>query len=178
MTADNEHSAFDELVLYFAGELAAGDETRVEEHLMGCASCTAASTEIVGLIEGLRSVVPITITSRDVARLQAAGTRLVENEFAPGERKEAFWTMDTDLLVHRLKVDLRDVDVVSLEAKDEAGKSFFRFADVLADKRDGAVLIACQQHLVAICPEPDTVFVLRDGTERVLGEYTVLHRFR
>jgi hypothetical protein len=145
---------------------------------MGCARCTAASTEIVSLLEGLRSVVPPIITSHDVVRLQSAGTRLVANDFASGERKEAFWTSETDLLLHRLKVDLEAVDVVSVELKTETGRSLIRFADVPIEKQDGAVLIACQQHLAVLFPEPDIVFVLREGTGRLLGEYTVLHRLR
>ena len=168
------------LVDYVAGDLAADQLDAVEEHLLGCDACTAAAEGLAAVVEALRAQTPPVIRAADVDKLRARGMKIVENTFAPGDRREAAFARDVHVLIHRLSgLDLANAARVDFELIGE--RTHFEIArvdDVPFDPDAGAVLVACRQHYSGT--EPDTVAKLRvvaaDGTERHY-EFTILHRF-
>ena len=97
-----------------------------------------------------------------------------------GERKEAIFPPDADLLIHRLGgLDLSRVTRVGLTVKvEETGETIFQTDDVPFDREAGDVLIACQRHFSAY--PPNLVFEVRShdtSYRETLAVYAVPHVF-
>ena len=63
----------EELVTYWAGEVDPAEVDRLDEHLMGCATCTEASARISAVTEALRALIPPTMDHARLALLRAHG---------------------------------------------------------------------------------------------------------
>jgi hypothetical protein len=174
-----EPPSFETLVAYWAGDRSAADEEALEEHLMGCASCSAASARVAAITETMRSMIPPVLTRGMVEDLRARGLRVLDNPFAPGERREAAFPRDVDLLIfHLTGVDLTNVARVKVTLREEAsGQPLALVDDAPFDREAGEVLLCCQRHFKAL--PPDVVVDVRvhdaDGTQRE-STYTILHR--
>lgn len=46
--------SWEDLVLYWAGDLAPEQVERLDEHLIGCTACSAQSARVSAVVEGLR----------------------------------------------------------------------------------------------------------------------------
>ena len=169
------------LVDYWAGDLAPAEVDAIDEHLMGCATCTASSARIAAISAALREQVPMVLRASDLVRLAARGMRIVENSFSPGDRREVEFPSNADLLVHRLVgLDLTHASRVSFSMTVESTAQVLGTdPDVGFDPGAGAVLVACQRHY-AIMP-PDTVADIsvhaHDGSRRDY-RYTILHLWK
>jgi hypothetical protein len=167
------------LVAYWAGDLAAADVDRIDEHLMGCESCSAESARVCSIALAIREVIPPVVTQARLQGLRARGLRIEENEFAPGQRKTVFFPRGVDLLVHHLVgLDLSNAQRVRVIVRTEStGEVRFDEPNAPFDAREG-ILIACQQHFRAM--PPDTVFEVRaieaSGAERT-AIYAIPHVF-
>src|SRR5215472_12144849 len=112
---------WEQLVAYWAGDLPLGDEAAFEEHLMGCATCSAASARVAAITETLRAMIPPIVTRARVEQLRAKGLRIRESAFAPGDRREEWFTPDVDILIFRLGgLDLARAARVEFSLRDEA----------------------------------------------------------
>jgi hypothetical protein len=172
--------AWETLVEYWAGELATDESNAVEEHLFGCAACTAEATRVAGVTEALRAALPPVISRRTLTELQSRGRKVRENAFSPGERREVEFAADLDLLVHRLEgLALGDAEKVSFRIRSEStGEAIAELESAPFEKDEGAVLVACQRHYATL--PHDTVFDVaihtRGGAIRT-SSYTILHRY-
>jgi len=172
--------SFETLVAYWAGDLPPADSESVEEHVMGCASCTETSTRVAAIVQAIGAQIPPVVSRDDVAKLRARGLRVVDNAVQLGERKEAIFPPDADILIHRLGgLDLSRVTRVGLTVKvEETGETIFQTDDAPFDREAGEVLIACQRHF-SVYP-PNIVFEVRsrDASHReTLAVYEVPHVF-
>jgi anti-sigma factor RsiW len=168
------------LVDYWAGEQDELATVALEEHLFGCADCTATSARVAAVTEALRAAIPPVISRRRVDQLRARGTRVLENDFAPGERREVQFSPDADLLVHRLGgLDLTGAQRVGFQITAEStGALIATVEEAPFDPAEGAVLVACQRHYAAM--PHDTVMAVsihRPGAAARIATYTILHRF-
>lgn len=181
MTACPAPLSWDTLVDYWAGDLAHGEMKRVEEHLFGCATCAEAAARVASITEVLREVLPPAVSRARLDALRAAGLRLRENTFTPGERRTVLFERDADLLIHKLGgVDLTGAAHVSLQVVvDSTGERLFGLDEVPFERDEGAVLIACQRHFASL--PADTRFELavhRAGAPTVTRfAYTIVHQF-
>lgn len=152
----------------------------VEEHLMGCESCSLSSARVAALTEALRTLVPPLLKPQTVAQLAARGLQIVDNPMQPGERREVWFPRHADILLHRLRgLPLERATRVSFVLRVEgSGDVLVSIDDAPFDRERGEVLVACQQHYASL--PPDTVAEIRvrdaDDRERV-AMYTILHRF-
>ncbi|HTQ06780.1 MAG TPA: zf-HC2 domain-containing protein [Polyangiaceae bacterium] len=166
------------LVRYWARDLPEAEVDAIDEHLFGCDACFEASSRVAALARALTDVIPPIAIDRDLELAQGRGLRQASNDFLPGVPKEAWLRPGTDLLVHRLRLELEDVERVSVDVLLPNGTALLSFADAPFDRSSGAVLIACRRHFVEQFP-PDVDFVVhcqdRSGHESVT-KYTVLHR--
>jgi hypothetical protein len=172
--------SWDDLAAYWAGDLAPEAVDRVEEHLIGCGTCSAESARAFAVVDALRVHIPPVVSRAALANLRARGMRIVENAFKPDERQEALFAPETDLLIHRLAgFDLLQVTRVQVTLRAEStGDVLFEDPDAPFDPREG-VLIACQRHY-SVMPH-DTVFEIRaiekSGAERT-ARYLIPHVFQ
>ena len=169
---------WEELVGYWAGDLDPATVDRLDEHLMGCAECTAASSRISAVTEAVRGLIPTFADHATLASLRAKGHRIRENPVQPGDRRVVIFKADTDLLVHKLKgLDLSSATtggiVVTVE---ETGDVLLAEPSVPFDRDSGELLILCQPHFAAFPPNIVAEVRTRDaaGTERVV-RYPIPH---
>ena len=172
--------AWDTLVDYWARDLDRAAMAAVEEHLFGCADCTAAAARIATVTEAVRGRLPPIVSRARVEQLRARGARIRESELRPGERREIRFTNDTDLLIHRLGgLDLTRAERVDFRITIESTGTLLTAVDAVPfDPAEGAVLVACQRHY-AVLP-PDTVMAVSvhvPGAPPRTATYTILHRF-
>lgn len=168
------------LVDYWAGELASAEAGAVEEHLFGCATCTAEAARVSDVTETLRAAIPPAVSRRKVEELRARGLGVRENAFSPGDRRDVVFTPETDFLIHRLGgLDLTDAERVSVRIHSESsGERISEMESAPFERDEGAVLIACQRHYAAA--PPDTVFdvsIHAQGGQVRTATYMIMHRF-
>jgi hypothetical protein len=162
----------DDLVAYWSRDLPAAEIDRVDEHLMGCETCSAESARIFAVVDAVREMIPLIVTRSDLARLGARGSRIAENVFVPGHRPVVF-PPDVDLLIHRLSgFDLSNARRVHVTVRVEStGEVLSEVPDAPFDANEG-VLIACRRHFASL--PSDTVFEVR-AIDASGGEQTALY---
>jgi hypothetical protein len=172
--------SFETFVAYWAGELGSDESEALEEHVMGCASCTATSARVAAIAEAIRAQIPPVVSPEALHKLRARGLRIVDNPVKPGERKQAIFSDDIDVMIHRLGgLDLARTAAVGVTVKVEStGDVIFQNDDAPFHRESGEVLIACQKHFRAF--PPDVVFEVRcrDSLQNeTVAVYTVPHVF-
>ena len=168
---------WEDLVAYWADDLAPPDVERIDLHLLGCAACSVESGRICELASALRTFLPPVVTRATIDRLRARGARVEENVFAPGLGKTVVFGPGLDVLIHRLcGLDLSNARRVHVIVRAAS-------AGVLAEDPDvpftpDGILVACQRHY-GVLPA-DTVFEVRavdaSGAEQV-ATYSIPHVF-
>lgn len=172
--------SWEDLVAYWANDLAPADMDRIDEHLMGCEPCSFESARLSAVVAALHEFVAPIVSRATLESLRARGLRIEENSFAPGERKSVVFAPGIDLLIHRLVgLDLASAKQVRVAVRVEStGALLFEDPNAPFDPQEG-VLIACQRHFAKL--PPDTVFEVRaveaSGAEH-LAVYTIPHLFQ
>jgi hypothetical protein len=168
------------LVAYWAGDVPLDDEARVEEHLMGCAGCSAASARVAAITETLRAMIPPIVTRNVVEQLRKKGLRIRESTFAPGDRREEWFTPDVDVLIFQLGgLDLAQAVRVEFSLRDEvSGELLTATRAAPFDTDAGALLLCCQRHYASLPPNVIAevrVYQRDDGEDS--ATYAIQHRF-
>ena len=168
---------------YWFGDLPEAEADAAEEHLLECAGCSARLEDLLRLRAGVREIVrtgrvPVVVGPSFLGAAAREGLRVREYAVGPGERVDCTLTPDDDLVVSRLRADLRDVLRVDLIAVPEDGGGQ-RAEDVPFDAASGEVIVA--QSTPVLRSLPTSTFRMRlvapdaDGGQRLLGEYTFAH---
>ncbi len=174
------------LVVYWLGELTAGVEAPIEEHLFGCEYCTRRLEGLAALAAGIRAVVcngalQAMITRPLLEHMKRQGMRVREYGLAPGERVACTICADDDAVVGRMRVQLADVKRLdALQSLDlgEGQMQQRRLEDVPFDPNADEVLFLPSATALKMLPahifRVQLVAVDESG-ERPLGEYTFAH---
>ncbi|MDB5215304.1 MAG: hypothetical protein JWO86_3231 [Myxococcaceae bacterium] len=146
--------AWDELVAYWAGELDGSDLDRLDEHLMGCPTCTAESARVSAVTEAVRALIPPVIDHARLESLRATGRPMRDNVVHPDDRRSVVFEAATDFLIHRLRFDLSRAERVEVRVSVEStGAVLLVEPHAPFDRDSGEVLIACQRHFAAMPPD-------------------------
>jgi len=145
---------WEKLVAYWAGDMSVEETGEVDEHLMGCASCTAQSARVAAVREAVRAMVPPIVTRERAERLRASGVSTVDNTLVPGERKLARFSAGLDFMFHRLRgLDLTNADRVRVTIRvEETGDVVHDDPNAPFEAAGGEVILACQKHFTAFPP--------------------------
>ena len=168
------------LVDYWAGDIDEAATDALEDHLFGCADCTAASARVAAVTESVRGAIPSVVSQQRVDRLRASGARVRENVFTPGDRREIDFAPDADLLIHRLGgLQLAGAARVDLRITSESTGALIMTADAVPfDAVEGTVLVACQRHYEVLPHDTVmTVSVHAPGAPLRAATFTILHRW-
>lgn len=172
------------LIDYWLGDLApAAEEEGVEEHLLGCASCSERLGDLVTLTKHVATlaadgVIRVVVTSAFLESLVAAGFAVREYQLVPGGSVQCIVTPADDVVAAHLRVDLRDVERVDLVSCDEEGREGNRLADIPVNPSSGEVVLLERTDQLRALPASVTrvKLVSHEATgERLLGEYTFVH---
>jgi hypothetical protein len=176
-----EHADFATLLAYWLGELDEAEESRVEEHYLGCAECSAQLAVVEGLASGVRRAfsagrVGAVITPAFAERMRSRGLRIREYVVPRNGSVNCTVLPIDQVLLSRLQVPLEGVD--RLDVVVAIGGNEVRLEDVPFDAATGEVMLAPSIELIRGLPSHRRVMRLvavGPGEERVLGEYTFNH---
>jgi hypothetical protein len=172
-----------DIVDYWAGELEARDEGRIEDHIFACAACAAALAQGEALADGVRSVVrsetfQSLITESVLNRLAREGARVRTYTVSPGDVVPcAVWDGD-DMVVTRLRGDFSGLDSVSVVATLGNGQELSRSDDIPIHPGQGELISATAAELLRHLPATTVRFLVtgnRGGDNQLVGEYTLEH---
>lgn len=174
---------FPVVVDYWAGELTAAEEERVEEHVFTCAACARDLAAAETLARGIATLartgrLQTIITEAILNRLSADGVRvrmftLEGSAVVPC----AVWAGD-DLVVSRIRGDFAGVDSVSIVTRKASGEEIRRVSDVALRPGQNEILNAFSAAQLRRLPatEVHVTVLAQTGTgERTLAEYTLQH---
>jgi hypothetical protein len=171
-----------ELLEYWLGELDESSESRVDEHLFGCAACTDRLQAIVGLGAAIRRVfasgaLNIVLPESFINNVKDAGFHVREYRLEPGGAVDCTITPEDDFVVAHLRAPLRGIRRLDVLIDNQTvGKS--RANDVAFDPNaDGLVTITSSVFLRTLRHSRQRVqLVAVDGAhERVVADYTFNH---
>ena len=159
-----------------------GDVDAIEEHLLGCESCSRRLGSVLALGDGVRRLahegaVQMVVTPSFLAKAAQEGLQTRAYHAAPGDRVDCTVTARDDLLVARLRADLRGLSRLDVVAEEE-GQPAHRSEDVPFNPAATELIVAqampyvrALQHarvrIRLVAPEP--------AGERLIGEYTFDH---
>lgn len=170
------------LVEYWLGELSRGDEERLEEHCMGCASCAARLGELAALGEGIRAAfrrgaLHAVISPAVLAAMRRAGLRLREYPVIPGGSVQCTIAVADDFVVSRLAAPLIGIERLDLLHRTGDGPET-RLEDIPFDPASGELLFCpSAAHLKTMPAHTQRVRLVGHarGAQRILAEYTFEH---
>jgi len=171
------------LVQYWLGELDESRATHVEEHLFGCAYCTARLQELVGIADGIRALVQSGtvrgVVSNDfLERLAAQGLRLREYQVAQGGSVNCTVAPDDDLIVSRLRAPLAGVTRLDLVVSDQEGVELERLQDIQFNAAADEIIYIPSIGYIRTLPATTIcmhLLAMDNEISTQIGEYTFLH---
>jgi len=175
------HTDLATLLGYWAGELDEAQEAAVEEHYLGCETCSARLAEVEALASGVKGAfaagrVGAILTPGLVERMRSHGVRLREYVVPRNGSVNCSVGPDDQMLLGRLQVPLEGAERIDVVV-DYEGEH--RLEDVPFDPATGEVILAPSVEFMRTLPahrEAVRVLAVGPGGERLLGEYTFNHR--
>jgi len=173
----------DRLVAWWLGETAGPDEAALEEHLLGCAHCSARLETVAALAEGVRAAVrsgkvTAVVSEPFVRAMKQAGMRLREYAVEPGGSVHCTIRAGDDAVVSRLRAPLSGVERLDVVRTRSEGATEERVADVPFDPDTGEVLVIPSASWLKTMPAFTMhmrLVAVGKGGESEIGEYTFLH---
>jgi hypothetical protein len=174
---------FAEAVDYWAGELSAADEGRIEAHAFGCVACERELAAAGALAGGVSAAVRegrihAVITDDVLNRLAADGARIrMFTLDGPAVVPCAVWA-DDDLVVSRIRADFAGVAAVDIVTRQATGEEIGRLSDVPIRPGQREILNAFSAASLRALPETRVlvrVTAHAGGGERTLAEFTLEH---
>jgi hypothetical protein len=178
---------FGELVDYHAGELAAPDEARVEDHVFACAVCTerlGAVAQLAGAIAGYvaRGQVMVSGTRALVDQLAARGLTIRTYVVTPGQQVPCTAAPGDDLVLIQLAGAFAARDALMLEVVMDdldAGTQLQReLAEVPFDQRAGDLHLLFPGERVRAYPRSRWTIRVHTGgpgARALLGTFALEH---
>lgn len=168
---------FATLVEYWFGDLPPEEETQFEDHLFGCAECTARLDELAALGAAVRAAfrsgaVRAVVSRALLAAMKKEGLRLREYRMGPGGSVECTIAAQDDFVVGRLEAPLAGVQRVDLESMGQ------RLEDVPFDAEAGEIIVVPAPQDIRSRPahtERVRLLAVEGDGERLLGEYSFVH---
>ena len=169
------------LAYWFAEDVAT--EALAEEHLMGCAHCSARLEKLLQLGDGIRQAIRDgkfhgVFSNAFLGHLRANGVRVREYHLQAGGSVACTIAPDDDLVVSHLRAPLADVQRLDLVFLDLASGQELRMADVAFDPAAEEIVLAPNSHALRALGSASQqlrLMAVTDGSEREIGRYTFNH---
>ena len=171
------------LVQYWLGELDESRAAQVDEHLFGCACCTARLQELVGIADGIRALIRNgrvrgVVSHSFLERLASHGLRLREYQLAHNGSVHCTVTPDDDLIVARLRAPLAGVTRMDLVMAGKEGVERQRLRDIPFDPASGEIIFLPSTAYIRTLPATTSriqLFAIDHASPIQIGEYTFFH---
>lgn len=173
--------SFDALVDYWFDELAANEEERVEEHLLGCTVCSRRLGSLVTLGAGIRAAfrngaVGAVISPALLDAMKRDGLRMREYPVGPGGSVNCTISAADDAVVSRLRVNLAGASRIDLELQSELGAG--RLTDIPFEPSADEVLYCPPAAHLKQAPayvQRIRLIAVDESGERAIGDYAFVH---
>ena len=170
------------LLALWAGELAAPEQDRLEEHILSCDECARRGQTLAAVAEGLRSLVrqgevPTAMPPAVIERLRHEGRRIREYRVRPGGGVQCTVSPDDDVVLASLTANLRGVSRLDLVIRVDDGPEQ-RIPDLPFDPEGDELAFAPSTDTLRAMPahvQRLRLLAVDPQGERVLGEYTFDH---
>jgi hypothetical protein len=154
----------------------------VEEHLLGCDSCSARARSLQALAQGVsglvrRGRIAAVVTAEVVAQMRREGRKVREYRVPRGGSVQCTVAPDDDFLVARLQARVDSSTRIDLLGQIE-GQPEFRIGDVPCVSGAEEVIVALPVDEIGARPaqvERLRLVAVTDAGERLIGEYTFNH---
>lgn len=172
------------LLEYWLGELDEAQESRLDEHLIGCSHCCASLQSLVDLGGEIRAAMregAIQVVLPDAFVKQLAGAlRLREYRVPHNGSVHCTVAPDDDLLITRLDAPLAGVERLDVErVGEDEGEGFVeRLRDVPFNAATGEVILTSRMERIRALPASTLrmrLLAVAPAGERLIGEYTFHH---
>lgn len=172
---------FPTLVEYWLEELDPRTESQIDEHLLGCGSCSERLGGIIALAGGIRTLfrrgmVHAFVTDAFVKQLAMDGVCVREYRVPRNGSVNCTVRPEDDLLVARLEAPLAGVSRVDAIHSGDMPASLFR--DIPFDAENGEVLLTPKTAYIRTMPSHQhriQLVAIEGEQERVIGDYTLNH---
>jgi anti-sigma factor RsiW len=173
------HVGSETLAAYWLGDLSEADVLLLEDHIFGCALCTAASARMAALPRALAFAVRPIVTTSDGARLLSLDPRARRVVVAPGGRAVVDFSGGAEAQLVAFESDLRGVNQVDVTMYTRDGTALVESTNVPFDTEAGTITIACRSHYLKGGQFPLEVTIgveaTADGLRRSLGSFDIDH---
>jgi hypothetical protein len=174
---------FETLVAYWLGEVPEAHEAALEEHLFGCAHCTARLEGLAALAAGVRAAVKdgavsMVASGPFVEAMKQAGLSLREYRVEPGGSVNCTVAADDDAVISRIRAPLAGVKRLDVVQMLEGGAPESRLADVPFDAETGEVLMIHSTAWLKTMPAftmRTRLIAVGEAGEKPIGHYTFNH---
>jgi hypothetical protein len=171
------------LLEYWLGELDDAQESRLDEHLLGCGHCSAQLQSLVDLGGEIRAAmregaIQVVLPDAFVKQLAARGLRLREYRVPHNGSVHCTVAPDDDLLITRLDAPLAGVERLDVERVGEGAGFVERLRDVPFDAAAGEVVLTSRMEQIRALPALTLrmrLLAVAPAGERLIGEYTFHH---
>ena len=169
------------IIALVLGELPASEAEEIEEHLLGCADCSAYADWLGALGDGVRTLsrtgrIELVATVSVVSRLDADGLPMRRYHLRPGEIVPCSIADETYNLV-QLDADLSAGGRIDGVLLGPGGIPLQRFDDIPYDPAAGTVFVIARGDQIRALPSILMTIRLLRGDE-LLGEYRLDHTAR
>ena len=172
----------DDLLDYWIHAIDGTDAERIEEHLFGCAACSARFEAMaslgVGLVELVRRGRIGGIVTRSLLnRLQREGVHVRQYVLSPGERVPCAAFPDDDLVVLALRADFAGSEAVTIALLGADDTLIDQVSDVAVGPKDIEILWATPGDIIRRMPSSRRRVTVRSQSTHptVLAEYELDH---
>lgn len=142
------------LLDYTLADLDDAAASAIEEHLFGCASCTARAERYARVVDGLHrwaSGLPLIATPAMIAR-HASPERVQTIEIGAFETRETPVREGIDFVVVKIPIDLDGIERIDVVACGPDGVPFADVVDAPFDPAAGAIFATCSRDIAASNP--------------------------
>jgi hypothetical protein len=167
---------------YWFGDLAAAEQERVEEHLLGCGECSGRLRLLVATGEGVRRLANrgafhLVVSPSFIETTSRQGLRVREYSVPPGGRVACTVTAEDDLVVARLEGDFTGITRLDLVRQVEDGPEE-RFEDLPVASSSRELIVAQSMPALRALASSTTrlrLLAREPCGDRLVGEYTFVH---
>jgi hypothetical protein len=172
-----------DLLAYWLGEMNQVSQTGFEEHLFGCAECSARLARLVELASAIKHEIragrlSAMLPASFIQRLKDDGMRVREYRMQPGGSINCTITPEDDLVVTHLHAPLGNVGRLDVIVDEVEAGSRYRLEDVAFDPgSDDVVLFPASADVrkLGVATLRVELVAVSGDEERVLGRYTLNH---
>lgn len=171
------------LLAHWLGELDESSEAQLDEHLLGCGSCSGQLQALVGLGDGIRQLVQRgklrgVFTDALAKRLAANGLHVREYRVPRNGSVHCTIAPDDDVVLARLEAPLADVRQLDVLVLRPEGQGSERLEHVPFNPSAREVVVATDSDSLRALPEATVrmqLVAVEHGADRLIGEYTFHH---